>query len=229
MKKRKSLLRSDSFQTLLTSLLCIILGVAIGYVVLLIINPAGAWKSMSALLKNFFHYPAGKLRMKYFGQTLVRTAPLLMCALSILFAYKVGMFNIGAAGQYVAGACVGLYAAIAWQLPWYLCLLLAIAAGALLGAISGALRTYCNVNVVISGIMLNWIALYLTNLILTTVKHPNSPYTKSLTAANPSALIPSLGLSKLFAGEKTVTIAIPLAILMAVLVWVILNKTKFGY
>ena len=116
MKKRKSLLRSDSFQTLLTSLLCIILGVAIGYVVLLIINPAGAWKSMSALLKNFFHYPAGKLRMKYFGQTLVRTAPLLMCALSILFAYKVGMFNIGAAGQYVAGACVGLYAAIAWQL-----------------------------------------------------------------------------------------------------------------
>ena len=228
MKKRKSLLRSDSFQTLLTSLLCIILGVAIGYVVLLIINPAGAWKSMSALLKNFFHYPAGKLRMKYFGQTLVRTAPLLMCALSILFAYKVGMFNIGAAGQYVAGACVGLYAAIAWQLPWYLCLLLAIAAGALLGAISGALRTYCNVNVVISGIMLNWIALYLTNLILTTVKHPNSPYTKSLTAANPSALIPSLGLSKLFAGEKTVTIAIPLAILMAVLVWVILNKTKFG-
>ena len=63
MKKRKSLLRSDSFQTLLTSLLCIILGVAIGYVVLLIINPAGAWKSMSALLKNFFHYPAGKLRM----------------------------------------------------------------------------------------------------------------------------------------------------------------------
>ena len=154
MKKRKSLLRSDSFQTLLTSLLCIILGVAIGYVVLLIINPAGAWKSMSALLKNFFHYPAGKLRMKYFGQTLVRTAPLLMCALSILFAYKVGMFNIGAAGQYVAGACVGLYAAIAWQLPWYLCLLLAIAAGAFLGAISGALRTYCNVNVVISGIML---------------------------------------------------------------------------
>ena len=86
MKKRKSLLRSDSFQTLLTSLLCIILGVAIGYVVLLIINPAGAWKSMSALLKNFFHYPAGKLRMKYFGQTLVPTAPLQMCALSSMFA-----------------------------------------------------------------------------------------------------------------------------------------------
>ena len=229
MKKRKSLLRSDSFQTLLTSLLCIILGVAIGYVVLLIINPAGAWKSMSALLKNFFHYPAGKLRMKYFGQTLVRTAPLLMCALSILFAYKVGMFNIGAAGQYVAGACVGLYAAIAWQLPWYLCLLLAIAAGALLGAISGALRTYCNVNVVISGIMLNWIFLYATNMILTNVKEVASPYTYQMHSAAQQALLPSLGLDKLFSGNQYVTIAIPLAILMAILVWVVLEKTRFGY
>ena len=229
MKKRKSLLRSDSFQTLLTSLLCIILGVAIGYVVLLIINPAGAWKSMSALLKNFFHYPAGKLRMKYFGQTLVRTAPLLMCALSILFAYKVGMFNIGAAGQYVAGACVGLYAAIAWQLPWYLCLLLAIAAGAFLGAISGALRTYCNVNVVISGIMLNWIFLYATNMILTNVKEVASPYTYQMHSAAQQALLPSLGLDKLFSGNQYVTIAIPLAILMAILVWVVLEKTRFGY
>ena len=229
MKQKKSLIRNDGFQSLLASLLCILGGLLIGYLVLLIIEPKGAFEAIVAVMKNFFKYAKATKRLQYFGQTVVKTVPLLMCALSVLFAYKVGMFNIGAAGQYVAGACVGLYAAIAWQLPWYLCLLLAIAAGALLGAISGALRTYCNVNVVISGIMLNWIALYLTNLILTTVKHPNSPYTKSLTAANPSALIPSLGLSKLFAGEKSVTIAIPLAILMAVLVWVILNKTKFGY
>lgn len=229
MKKRKSLLRSDSFQTLLTSLLCIILGVAIGYVVLLIINPAGAWKSMSALLKNFFHYPAGKLRMKYFGQTLVRTAPLLMCALSILFAYKVGMFNIGAAGQYVAGACVGLYAAIAWQLPWYLCLLLAIAAGAFLGAISGALRTYCNVNVVISGIMLNWIGLYTTNMILTNVKEDTSPYTLQMKSFGKQAILPSLGFDKLLGDNKYITMAIPLSVLLAIVVWIVMEKTMFGY
>ena len=226
---KKNLLKNSAVQTLVASLICIVLGLFLGYLVLLLINPDGAGDAILTVIKNFWTYNRPASQMKYLGNTLVKTAPLLMCALSILFSYKVGLFNIGAAGQYVAGACVGLYAAIAWQLPWYLCLLLAIAAGALLGAISGALRTYCNVNVVISGIMLNWIALYLTNLILTTVKHPNSPYTKSLTAANPSALIPSLGLSKLFAGEKTVTIAIPLAILMAVLVWVILNKTKFGY
>jgi simple sugar transport system permease protein len=152
-----------------------------------------------------------------------------MCALSVLFAYKVGMFNIGAAGQYCAGACAALYAALAWNQPWYVCLLAAMLAGALLGALSGLLKTLCNVNVVISGIMLNWITLYMTNLVLTGVKSSNSPYTKNLRGTNPEALIPDMGLGSLFNNEKSVTIAIPLAVIVAILVWVVLNKTKFGY
>ena len=139
------------------------------------------------------------------------------------------MFNIGVAGQYVAGACAALYAALAWNMSWYLCLILAMLAGGLLGAVTGWLKTMCNVNVVISGIMLNWITLYLTNLILTAVKSPTSPYTKTLMGTNPSALIPSLGLEALFRNEKSVTIAIPLALIIAIVVWVVLNKTKFGY
>ena len=224
-----SLLRKDGFLTLLASLLCILGGLLVGYIVLLIIEPSGAWKAIVAVMKNYMVYPNEKLQMKYLGQTLVRTAPLLMCALSVLFAYKVGMFNIGAAGQYVAGACAALYFALALKMPWYVCLLAAMAAGALLGAISGALKTFCNVNVVISGIMLNWIALYLTNLILGTVKNPTSPYTLSLRGVNPSALLPNAGLNAFFNNEKTVTIAIPLAVIMAAVVWVVLNKTKFGY
>jgi simple sugar transport system permease protein len=152
-----------------------------------------------------------------------------MCSLSVLFAYKVGMFNIGVAGQYVAGACGCLYAALAWDLPWLPCLLIGMVAAALLGVIAGVLKTLCNVNVVISGIMLNWIVLYLTNLILGTVKSPMSPYTLGLKGTNPEALLPSLGLEKLFSNEKSVTIAIPLALIVAVVVWVVLNKTKFGY
>ncbi len=228
MKKKSSLIRNDGFQTLLASLACILGGLIIGYVVLLLIEPSGAFDAIIAVMKSFLRYP-GASKMKYFGQNLVRTVPLLMCALSVLFAYKVGMFNIGAAGQYVAGACAALYAALAWNMPWYVCLLLAMAAGALLGAISGALKTLCNVNVVISGIMLNWITLYLTNVILTGVKAPNSPYTKGLLGNNPDALLPSMGLKSFFNNEKSVTIAIPLAIIMAIVVWVILNKTKFGY
>ena len=228
MKEKKSLLSNDSFQTLLSSLVCILGGLVVGYLVLLVIEPSGAFGAIIAVMKSFFRYP-GALKLKYFGQTLVRTVPLLMCALSVLFAYKVGMFNIGVAGQYVAGACVCLYSALAWKLPWLLCLLLGMAAGAVLGAVAGWLKTKCNVNIVISGIMLNWITLYLTNLVLGTVKSPSSPYTMALQGTNPKALIPSLGLGKLFNNEKSVTIAIPLAVIVAVVVWVILNKTKFGY
>ena len=229
MKNEKtSLLRKDGFQTLLASLVCILGGLAVGWLVLLVIEPSGAFGAITAVMKSFFRYP-GALKLKYFGQTLVRTVPLLMCALSVLFAYKVGMFNIGVAGQYVAGACAGLYAALAWKMPWYVCLILAMAAGAALGAMAGLLKTKCNVNIVISGIMLNWIILYLTNLVLGTVKSPTSPYTKGLQGTNPAALLPNLGLGKLFNNEKSVTIAIPLAVIMAVVVWVILNKTKFGY
>ena len=228
MKEKKSLLANDSFQTLLSSLVCILGGLVVGYLVLLIIEPKGAFGAITAVMKSFFRYP-GALKMKYLGQTLVRTVPLLLCALSVLFAYKVGMFNIGVAGQYVAGACLSLYAALAWKLPWLPCLLLGMVAGALLGAIAGILKTKCNVNIVISCIMLNWITLYVTNLTLGTVKSPSSPYTMALQGSNPKALIPSLGLGKLFNNEKSVTIAIPLAVIVAVIVWIVLNKTKFGY
>ena len=229
MKKEKtSLIRNDGFQTLLASLVCILGGILVGYIALLIIEPSGAFEAILAVLKSFFRYP-GKLMLKYLGQTLVRTVPLLMCALSVLFAYKVGMFNIGVAGQYVAGACGCLYAALAWHLPWLPCLLIGMVTASVLGAISGWLRTQCNVNVVISGIMLNWITLYLTNLILGTVKSPNSPYTLALQGNNPAALLPSLGLGAFFNNEKSVTIAIPIAVIMAVVVWVVLHKTKFGY
>ena len=227
-KENTSLLRRDSFQTLLSSLVCVLGGLIVGYLVLLFIEPRGASEAIFAVMKSFFRYP-GSLKLKYFGQTLVRSVPLLMCALSVLFAYKVGMFNIGVAGQYVAGACVALYAALAWKLPWYLCLILAMAAGAVLGAAAGFLKTRCNVNVVISGIMLNWIMLYLTNLLLGTVKSPTSPYTKNLQGTNPGALLPNLGMGRFFNNERSVTIAIPLAVIMAVLIWVVLNKTKFGY
>ena len=226
---KKNIFKSGGFQSLLASLLCIVLGLFLGYLVLLLINPAGAGEAILTVIKNFMTYNRPASQLKYFGNTLVKTAPLLMCALAILFAYKVGLFNIGAAGQYCAGVALSLYAALGLGWSWLPCMLLAICGGAILGSISGLLKSYCNVNEVISGIMLNWITLYLTNLVLGTVKNPTSPYTKTLQSTNPGALIPSLGLEKLFNNEKSVTIAIPLAVLTAVLVWVVLNKTKFGY
>ncbi len=226
---KKNLLKRDGVQSLIASLLCVVLGLLIGYIVLLIINPAGAGEAITTVIKNFLTYKKPETQMKYFGNTLVRTAPLLMCSLSILFAYKVGLFNIGAAGQYCAGAGMALYAALAWHMPWWLCMIMAMLGGALLGVISGLLKSYCNVNEVISGIMLNWITLYVVNILLTNVKEAASPYTMPVAHVNGGAIIPSLGLGKLFNNNQYVTLAIPLAILIAVGLHILLEKTRLGY
>ena len=219
----------NGVQSLIASLLCIVLGMLIGYIVLLFINPTGAGEAIVTVMKNFLNYNRADTQLKYLGNTLVKTAPLLMCSLSILFAYKVGLFNIGAAGQYCFGVALSLYAALGLGWSWLPCLLVAMAGGAVLGAISGVLKSYCNVNEVISGIMLNWIVLYLTNMLLTTVKEAASPYTIVLANNNPSAVLPSLGLGALFNKNQYVGLAIPLSIVMAILIWIVLDKTRFGY
>ena len=212
---KKNLLKNSGVQSLLASLACVVLGMLIGYIVLLFINPDGAGEAISTVIKNFLTYSRPDTQAKYLGNTLVKTAPLLMCALAILFAYKVGLFNIGAAGQYCAGTALSLYAALAWGWSWLPCMLLAMVGGGLLG--------------VISGIMLNWIVLYLTNMLLTNVKEVASPYTVVLADTNPSAVLPSLGLGALFNDNKYVGLALPLSVVIAILVWVVLEKTRFGY
>ena len=239
--KNNSFLRKPAVQTLLSSLLCIALGLLVGFVTLLIINPAGAGNAIMEIIKNFLNYSKPTTQMKNMGNTLVKTAPLLMCSLSVLFAYKVGLFNIGAAGQYVAGAGACIYCAVGLGWGWLPCMLMATIAGAAVGAISGALKAFRNVNEVISCIMLNWISLYLVNTVLSSVKNPTSPYTYEIskkvimengaatTAAHPEALLPQLGINSLFNNNKYVGVAIPLAILLALGIWVLLTKSKMGY
>lgn len=228
-KEKKNILSNGAVQTLLASLFCIVLGLVVGYVVLLAINPAGAGRAITAILQNFLYFPRPEVALEYFGSTLAKTAPLLMCTLSVLFAYKVGLFNIGASGQYSVGAGFALYFGIYYNAPWWVCLILAMLGGAALGAIAGALKAYLNVNEVIACIMLNWISLYAVNTVLTGVKESGTTYTLPLRTNNPNALIPHLGLQHLFADNRYVTIAIPLAVIFAILVWVVLDKTKLGY
>ena len=227
--EKKSFWTKPAVQSISSSILCIILGLLIGFVVLLAINPAGAGNAIVTILKNFMTYPSFKAQMKYLGNTLVKTAPLLMCALSIQFCYKAGLFNIGAAGQYTVGAGAALYGALALKLPWFVCLLMACVAGAVWAAVVGFLKAYRNVNEVISGIMLNWIGLYLVNMLLSKVKEQASPYTVSISSTNEGALLPTFTLLSDFMSNRYMTIAVPLAIIIAILIWVVLNKTVFGF
>lgn len=228
MDKKQKLLRNNAFQTVLASLICIVIGLIVGFVVLLIISPSGAGKAMAAILKNFFYYPNAAAATKYFGTTLIKASALLMCALSVIFAYKVGLFNIGAAGQYVIGAGGCLYMALRFNLPWHICLIAGVLIAAAVGGISGALKAYLNVNEVISCIMLNWISLYSVNMLLSQVKDGSTPYTKLLFSYNKSAMLPTAGLNELF-HNKYMTIGVPMAVIAAIIVWVVLQKTKFGF
>ncbi len=226
---KKSLLKNPGVQSFVASLICILLGLLIGYIVLLFINAQGATQSILVIIKNFFKYPSAGAAMKYFGSTLVKASPLLMCSLAVLFAYKAGLFNIGAAGQYAFGAGICLYCALALRLPWFVCMIFAMLGGALLGVISGFLKSFCNVNEVISGIMLNWISLYTVNTMLAPVKEETSHYTLNISNVNTDALLPKMGLDKLFTNNQYVTLALPLSVIAAVVIWIILEKTKLGY
>ncbi len=225
----RKVLKNSGVQAFLASIICILLGLLIGYVVLLLINPEGATESILNVIKNFMTWNRPVKRLSQLGNTLAKTMPLVLCSLSILFSYKVGLFNIGAAGQYVAGSCACLYAALAWGWGWLPCMFFAIVAGAVLGAVTGFLKAYCNVNEVISGIMLNWIGLYTANTLLSGVKEQASPYTLYLNKENPGSMLPTMGLEGLFNGNTNVTIAVPLAIIVAIAVWIILSKTRLGY
>ena len=230
---KKKLSRSGSLQSSVTSvlaaLLCILIGLLVGFLVLVAINPAHAWgDGFVRIIKGGFHdAPYGV------GKELANAAPLIMTGLSVAFAFKTGLFNIGAAGQYTLGAYGALYCAIMLKLPWFVCLLAAAVLGGLWGAIPGFFKAYFNINEVITSIMFNWIGLYLVNEIIYgrgsgVMYDAHNTRTWKLATNAPQAQIPSCGMSELFHTSNT-TIAIFLAIIVAIVVWVVLEKTTFGY
>ena len=223
--------KSEGFKTVVTSLWCALIGLIIGFLILLCINPQNAGAGMLSTLKNFFVFSSHEARMRYFGQTLAKAAPLLVVSVSIIFAYKAGLFNIGASGQYIISIIAISYLGIIAKLNWFLVMIIAIIAGALWGVITGILKTFFNVNEVISGIMLNWIALYLANGLLTTntsIWDSSHSQAFKIEQNNP-AFLPNIGLDKVFGDNSIVGIGILFALIVMIAIWVLLQKTTFGY
>ena len=220
---------SEAFLSVAASLICIVIGLLLGLVVLAIINAEHAFgDGLLVILKSGFKSP------RNMGTVLANAAPLIMTGLSVGFAFKTGLFNIGAAGQYTLGAFGALYCAIVLQWPWYLCLLAAMLFGAIWGALPGIFKAYLNINEVITAIMFNWIGLYGCNTIMYgrgTGPMYNAKQSKTF-AVTGDSIIPSKifgwDMSETF-GYKSCTIAIFLAIIIAILLYVVINKTTFGY
>ncbi len=213
---------------LAASALCAVLTLLLGAAVLCAVRPERAWEGIGAVLKNFLNENSAAGRAGALGRTLARTAALLMCALGVLFARKAGLINVGAAGQYGIGAGVSLYMALALKMPWWACVPAAVLCGAAWGILPCVLKIRSNVSEVLSGFLLNRIGLYAVSALLANTVSAGG-MTRMIAEGNPSALIPSLGLERLFNGEKTVTAAIPLALIAALSAGWILSRTRFGY
>ena len=227
----KKLLQKKGMTSVLASVISIVVGLLFGLVVLYIVNAPMAWECFVSMLTTGLASPAK------FSKVLYQAAPLVMTGLSVGFAFKTGLFNIGASGQYTVGAFAALVTAIIFQMPWYVCMLAGALAGAFWGLFPGLFKALFNVNEVITSIMFNWIGLFVVNLCLLNMEKMLPPFwvpspikdrTASLKYANPSAIIPKAGLDELF-GSPYINISIILSVLFAILMYVVLNKTTFGY
>lgn len=181
------------------------------------------------------------------AETVIKATPIIITGASVSFAFKTGLFNIGAEGQYLAGyICAGIVGILV-DLPWFLQVPLLFAAGMfggmLFGGLSGLLKAKFGVHEVISGIMMNWIALHLINYIAlgSPLFVPETPGTAAINVS---------GQIKLFAVEKTagdyaalqnvpvigkilsrsdINYGIFVAILVAIVLNFIIKKSTLGY
>ena len=222
--------------SVLSSVISILVGLLFGLLLLIIVNPAQAFPKFGEMLA------AGVSSAPKFAKVLYQAAPLIMTGLSVAFAFKTGLFNIGASGQYTVGAFCALACGIIFQMPWWVCLLASVVAGAVWGFFPGLFKSLFNVNEVITSIMFNWIGMMAVNLLCMNlmkdglnimlptawVSSPIKDRTAALSYANPNAMIPKMGLDKLF-NSNFMNISIFIAIIVAVIMWVILNRTTFGY
>ncbi len=235
-KKKADTSLSEGSLSFLSSVISIVIGLAVGFVILILLELTGSNSNLGtpvSVFGNFLTYPFQRIEL--FIKVFYNAAPLMLVGLAVGFAFKAGLFNIGATGQYTLGAYFALVAVILLQFPWWAGLLVGMVFGALWGAIPGLFKAHFNINEVITTIMLNWVALSLCNLLLYNMPNmhldlPNK--VDKIMYRNPSGIIPDWGLKELFGLSSTysyINIGIFIAIFVAVIIYIVLNKTTFGY
>lgn len=224
-----------------STLIAILFGFLVAAVVLVFAgyNP---WESFGALFKGIFAKP------KYISNVIIKATPIILTGLSVAFAFKTGLFNIGAEGQYIAGTiaavCVGVKFNFAPVVQVPLVVLSGVLAGAVFGGIIGFLKARFGIHEVITSIMLNWIGLYLSNFIVNTATYhqPNSTSSYAVNESSFTMLLPNWKTSK--AGmaalkpnkwlyemmlKTDVNFGILIAVVMAIIIWVLLYRSSKGY
>ena len=248
-----NLLKKDGAQKLLASLLSIVIGLVVGAIVVAIvgltkpnIGMTGMWDGVRLIFIGIFangRNAAGQLAWGFnptsWGNMLFRATPVIMTGLSVAVAFKTGLFNIGAPGQYLMGTMTSLMlalgipsAAVPAGLIWVIAFLGGMIAGALWGAVPGLLKAFLNINEVLACIMTNWLAANIVTWAFDVSNFKNvaegtkTGYIYKTTFNGVST--PKLGLDKIFPNSQ-VNGGILVAVVIAVAVYIIMNKTTLGY
>ena len=224
----------------LFALISIILGFLFGAIVLIVVgfNPIQAY---AAVLEGIFSRPQFVLRV------FINATPIIMTGLGVAFAFKTGLFNIGAEGQYILGSLAAVWVGVYWQLPPILLPIVCILAGAVAGAfsasIAGLLKATRGVSEVITCIMLNWSALFFSNWVLqnTGLLRLSSEASYNIQdAAMISLNWAALGITEYSPGilgairrimgpATPVNFGFLVAVACVIIVYIIINKTTLGY
>ncbi|WP_102028278.1 ABC transporter permease [Salirhabdus sp. Marseille-P4669] len=163
------------------------------------------------------------------GETIRRTTPYILTGLAIAFAFRSGLFNIGAEGQVIVGWLAAVWVGLAVDAPMYihlpLALIAAAVAGGLWGFIPGILKAKLGVHEVIVTIMMNYIALHVVNAIIRDVLTDHSTTTEHISG---SASLASEWLASITYFSR-VHYGFIVAILAAILMWFIIQRTTVGY
>ena len=251
---RPSFLKREGTRTVIASLVSIAIGMALGSVIIVLvaalndsITMKSAWEGVRLVFFGIFSTGRNALGGLTFGfnavsigDMLFRATPLILTGLSVAVAFKTGLFNIGAPGQFLMGTAATLYVALSIPsekvpaaLIWLLAFLAGAVAGALWGSIPGLLKSLLNINEVIACIMTNWIAANLVtwffdahNELKNAAESGKIGYVCK-TSSN-GVVTSKLFLDKIFPGSQ-VNGGILIAILIAVLVYIFMTKTTFGF
>ena len=252
-ERLSKLWQKDGTKSVLASLISILIGMAVGGIIILVVGlgnknlgATGAWEGIRLVFGGLFstgRNAAGQLTFGFnstsVGNMLFRATPLILTGLSVAVAFKTGLFNIGAPGQYLMGTAATLMLALGIPtetvpapLVWLIAFLGGMLAGALWGCIPGLVKAFLNINEVLACIMTNWIAANLVTWMFdgsdfrNLVENTKSGYIYKTTYNGVQTA--KAGLDKLFPNSQ-VNGGILVAIVIAVIVYVLMNKTTLGY
>ena len=215
----KDILNNSTFSAFSSTIMAIAIGLIFGFLVMFLASPENASSGLQYIILGGFNR---------IGNVFYFATPILMTGLAVGFAFKMGLFNIGASGQYTMGMFFALYVGFMWDLPsgihWIVAVLAGMLGGMLWGFIPGIFKAFMNVNEVITSIMFNYIGMYLVDMM---IQGSSTMYISTMTRTNylPSSVqIPSLGIA-----GSNVNWGIVLAMLIGIILYITLQRTTFGY